>query len=367
MLHKSTITIYYASANPHTRAASSISPALASPSPRVLASHTARAALHSVLLRNCTTVLNRGTRANAHMNARIVSRDSVGSRCSGGAAAASTGISEARRVGSSEAPKRAGREVGWTVCQSDNAKSQHIETEVGERVMGLGWWWVRTFNKAQRAVVSAAGMRSHARVNSKSVSGTAAAARVGVSAGAGTGVGASGTTGAGTSRVSTTVSLPDMRKMPPPTRPTDFASRVCFASLNDDADVGFWVMGAVAGASSVGVDVGGDNTRELMGFRKSLLVGRGALVDVEGVGCDCDCGVSSSTMVIGMRRRFWGAVVEEEEEGEDADARGIETSTGPDRCATMTLVREVERGGTSEPKRSREKSVPSCSPSSRSG
>jgi hypothetical protein len=51
-------------------------------------------------------------------------------------------MSEARSMGSSEAPKSAGREVGWTVCQSDVAKSQHIETEGGERVMGLGWWWV---------------------------------------------------------------------------------------------------------------------------------------------------------------------------------------------------------------------------------
>jgi len=134
-----------------------------------------------------------------------------------------------------------------------------------------------------------------------------------------------------------------MRKMPPPMRPADFASRACFASLND-AGVGFCVAGVRAGAgagtggaAAVGVGfpsggggVEGDSTRELMGLRR-VSVGRGALGDIEGGGC----GVSSSTIVIGMGRRFRGTVVVVVEgEGEDAGTRGIETSTGVDCCET---------------------------------
>jgi hypothetical protein len=158
-------------------------------------------------------------------------------------------------------------------------------------------------------------MRSHERVNSKSVRGVA----VGVEAArTGDGAGGTGDAGAGTSRDLNTVSLPDMRKMPPPTRPTDFTSRACFTSLKDGGGrVGFCVVGAGAGAgvgtgvagvdlASGGVDAGGDRVRELMGFRRSPSVHRGVLVDVEDG--DCDCGVSSSTMVIGMRRRFGGTV-----------------------------------------------------------
>jgi hypothetical protein len=100
-------------------------------------------------------------------------------------------------------------------------------------------------------VVSAVGIRSHARVNSKSVGG--AAMSVGPGADADGSVGSWGglavaVAGARTSRVLNTVSLPDTRKMPPPTRPTDFASRACFASLND-VGVGFCcAAGAGAGA-----------------------------------------------------------------------------------------------------------------------
>lgn len=121
--------IHHASANPHVRATFSTtsfaSPAvLASSSPVscVTASHTARAAPRSALLRNCTTVLKRGTRASAHMNALTISRD-VDSCCSESAAAsASTGMSEASRAGSSEAPTSAGRVVGGMVYQPDDAK-----------------------------------------------------------------------------------------------------------------------------------------------------------------------------------------------------------------------------------------------------
>jgi hypothetical protein len=105
-------------------------------------------------------------------------------------------------------------------------------------------------------------MRSHARMNSKSVRGGAvsgarnATADVAVDTGAvgvgRTSVGGSspgaavrflicggsatseGSGGTGTWRVLNTVSFPDTRKMPPPTRPADcFSSRTCFASLND--------------------------------------------------------------------------------------------------------------------------------------
>ena len=178
-------------------------------------------------------------------------------------------------------------------------------------------------------------MRSHARVNSKSVCG-APVAGAGVVAGAGAGCwGVSDAGRVGTSRVLNTVSLPDIGNIPPPTRPADFASRACFASLND-AGVGFCVAGGCGvdvgvGLSLVVVSVVGDNTRELMGFRRSL-VGWGALADVEGG--PGGCGVSSSTMVIGTRRRFGGAVVVEVE-GEDVGRNGgVGTSTGADRCVT---------------------------------
>jgi hypothetical protein len=149
----------------------------------------------------------------------------------------------------------------------------------------------RTLSRAQRAPVSEEGMLSHARVNSKSVRGAAEGARVAAGSGAGAGVdtgvlvgslGGSATTGGGTSRVLNTVSFPDMRKIPPPTRPADFASRSCLASLNDDVSVGFGTAGS--GAGSIGVDFpfpskgggGGvegvlETRRELMGFsRRSL-------------------------------------------------------------------------------------------------
>lgn len=166
-------------------------------------------------------------------------------------------------------------------------------------------------------------MRSHARVNSKSVRG---ASVTGVDADADADAGRWGVSVAGcrrTSRVLITVSLPDMRNIPPPTRPTDFASRACFASLND-AGVEFCVAGGsgvdVGGGLLLvaGVDVEGDSTRELMGFRRSL-VGWEALADVEGG--PGSCGVSSSTIVIGTRRRFGGAVVVEIE-GEEVGRGG---------------------------------------------
>jgi hypothetical protein len=135
-------------------------------------------------------------------------------------------------------------------------------------------------------------MLSHARVNSKSVRGAAKGARVAADpacAGgdAGVRVGSlddSATAGAGTSRVLNTVSFPDMRKIPPPTRPADFASRSCLASLNDDVSVGFGTAGSGSGAGSIAVDFpfpsggggGGvegvwETRRELMGFsRRSL-------------------------------------------------------------------------------------------------
>ena len=175
-------------------------------------------------------------------------------------------------------------------------------------------------------------MRSHARVNSKSVRG-ASVAGAGVDAGADAGCwGISDAGRVGTPRI---VSLPDIRNMPPPTRPTDFASRACFASLND-AGVGFCVAGGCGvdvgvGLSLVGVGVVGDSTRELMGFRRSL-VGWGALADVEGG--PGGCGVSSSTMVIGTRRRFGGAVVVEVEGEDVGSGGGVGTSTGADRCVT---------------------------------
>jgi hypothetical protein len=153
------------------------------------------------------------------------------------------------------------------------------------------------------------------------------------------------------------------------THPMDFALCVCFASLNDDAGIGFCMMEAGAGALLVAVGVWGDNMHELMGFRKSLLVSRGALVDVKGVVCNCNCSISLLTMAIGIQHHFGGMVVEEEEDGEkaDADVRGVKTSMGPEHCATITPVREVEHSGTSKVKRSREMNILSCLPSSHSG
>ena len=130
-----------------------------------------------------------------------------------------------------------------------------------------------TFSRAQRVPVSEEGTLSHARVNSKSVRGATEGARVVagavcVDAGARVGsLGGSTAADTGTSRVLNTVSFPDMRKIPPPTRPADFASRTCLASLND-AGVGFGAAGT-GGA----VFPSGGRTRELMGFkrRSSLL------------------------------------------------------------------------------------------------
>ena len=120
-------------------------------------------------------------------------------------------------------------------------------------------------------VVSEEGMLSHARVNSKRVSGAAE--------GAGAGAGSLGRLVTGTSRVLNTVSFPDMRKIPPPTRPTDFASRACLASLKDEG-VGFGAAGAGVGAAvgAIGTDFpsgggggaeeGWRTRRELMGFKR---------------------------------------------------------------------------------------------------
>ena len=154
--------------------------------------------------------------------------------------------------------------------------------------------WVdrRTFSKVQRAPVSEEGMPSHARVNSKSVRGAAEGAGItadvactggGVGVDAGVRVGSlrgSATAGVSTSRVLNTVSFPDTRKIPPPTRPADFASRTCLASLND-VGVGFGTTGA--GAGGIGVEVssegggGGvkgiwETRRELMGFSRISLL-----------------------------------------------------------------------------------------------
>jgi hypothetical protein len=120
---------------------------LESLSPCTTASHTACAVLHSALLRNCTTVLNRDTRVNAHIKPRTVSRDTGASCCSGGgvAAAANTGMNEAKRAGSSEAPKSAGRDVGGIVCRPamQKKKGQRVETESraeqSERATGGGY------------------------------------------------------------------------------------------------------------------------------------------------------------------------------------------------------------------------------------
>lgn len=135
-------------------------------------------------------------------------------------------------------------------------------------------------------------MLSHARVNSKSVRGAAKGARVAaVDAGAGADVGlrvgslggsATAGAGAGTSRVLNTVFLSDTRKIPPPTRPTDFSSRTCLASLND-VSTGFGTAGVGVDAGGIGVDFssagsgGGcaeevwETRRELIGFSRRLL------------------------------------------------------------------------------------------------
>jgi hypothetical protein len=127
-------------------------------------------------------------------------------------------------------------------------------------------------------------MLSHARVNSKSVRGAAKGARVAAAdAGAGADVGVrvgslggSDTVGAGTSRVFNTVFFSDTRKIPPPTRPADFSSRTCLASLND-VSVGFGTAGAGAGGIGVkfpsegGVEGVWETRRELMGFSRRLL------------------------------------------------------------------------------------------------
>jgi hypothetical protein len=162
--------------------------------------------------------------------------------------------------------------------------------------------------------VSEAGVLSHARVKSKSVrgGGTGACLGVGWDADACSG-GCAGTFGAGTSCVLKTVSFPDTRKMPPPTRPAFFSSRTCFASLNE---AGF----GVGPASAVGaaVDLGSrevESRRELMGFRRSFVV----LVLA---------GVSESTIVIGTRRRFGGAATEDV----DGTGGGTARSAGAVRC-----------------------------------
>lgn len=77
--------------------------------------------------------------------------------------------------------------------------------------------------------------------------------------------------------------------------------------------------------------------RELMGFRRSS----GAPVDVRVEG-SAGAGASSSTIVIGTRRRFGGAVDVVEGGGEDAGAKGVETSRGADRCRRLSDSQERE-------------------------
>lgn len=136
--------------------------------------------------------------------------------------------------------------------------------------------------------VSEEGMLSHARENSKSVRGAAKGARVtAADAGAGANVGVrvgslrgSATAGAGTSRVLNTVFFSDTRKIPPPTRPADFSSRTCLASLND-VSAGFGTVGAGVDGGGIGVDFpsvgagaggcaeeGWETRRELIGFNR---------------------------------------------------------------------------------------------------
>jgi len=151
-------------------------------------------------------------------------------------------------------------------CGGDCLQGQRAEHCKWEKENGVYARWLRTLSRPQRAAVSEMDMWSHARVNSKSVRGAAGATRAAVSETAAESFGGSAAVGAGagtTSRVLKTVSFPDMRKIPPPTRPTDFASRACFASAKD-AGFGFCVAGAASG-----VEFGeGVSVRELMGFRR---------------------------------------------------------------------------------------------------
>lgn len=182
-------------------------------------------------------------------------------------------------------------------------------------------------------------MLSHARVNSKSVRGAAGTTRARDGAGAdvaGVGsLGGSATAGAVTSHVLNTVLFPDMRKIPPPTRPTDFASRACLASLNDDAGVGFDAAGAGAGfigadfpsGGGGGVEGGWTTRRELTGFKRRSSPLPLGWVTMGGWSL-------SSTMVIGTRRRFGGAAGEEDEASAGV---AVESLTGADRCPTMCV------------------------------
>ena len=107
--------VHQASVKPHMRAAfsmssSSVPSGLPFPVPRMTASHTTRAAFLSALLRNCATVLNRDTCVKEHM---IVLTASLSVE----EASASTGMSEARRAGSRDAPKSAGKDIGWIDCR----------------------------------------------------------------------------------------------------------------------------------------------------------------------------------------------------------------------------------------------------------
>lgn len=94
------------------------------------------------------------------------------------------------------------------------------------------------------------------------------------------------------------MSFPDTRKIPPPTRPAFFSSRTCFASLNDDASSGFGIGPASA---SAGLEI----RRELMGLKRSFVGSAEA---------------SESTMVMGTRRRFGGAVTGDVEDASDGTA-----------------------------------------------
>ena len=189
-------------------------------------------------------------------------------------------------------------------------------------------------------------MRSHARVNSRSEcrGGTGAGVGVGCDGGADGGAddvdpdprvvgrcvcGCAGSfgvgVGAGTSRVLKTVSLPDTRKIPPPTRPALFSSRTCFASLND-AGSGFGVV--TVSAVGADADLGSrdvESRRELMGLKRSFVGSARA-------------GASESTMVMGTRRRFGGAAAEDV----DDTGGGVAMSTGAVRCTTRFVVKQGE-------------------------
>jgi hypothetical protein len=84
--------------------------------------------------------------------------------------------------------------------------------------------------------------RFHVCGNLKSVHRASEGARVAhntACAGGGIGVDASdriGHSGREAASVLNAVSFPDVRKIPLPTRPPDFASRTCLASLNDVCD-----------------------------------------------------------------------------------------------------------------------------------